>query len=252
MALALYLCIWSTLCYFMGLRSRASANASLPAAATKARNHVQRGGASAVGPERQPTNNQSASAPSAPPSSGGPLLDTLRDETKRLAEKVPTLKEALALQAQVRVFVATLRRRSQLAAGGERKGAASPVGTAIAPAQPASVASWGSNAQPLRYNRALHTGFGDRLSVLLNVAAAAATLSRDVYVFWHEGSGTPKHHSVLSLDEVEKYVVWPKNLKVLPRDEFDMLFHSEKLAGKFGDIVFTTDNNQSILPGISR
>ena len=90
------------------------------------------------------------------------------------------------------------------------------------------------------------------MSVLLNVAAAAATLSRDVYVFWHGGSGTSQHHSVLSLDEVEQYVAWPKNLKVLPKDEFDVLFHSEKLAGKFGDILFTTKGDQSILPGTSR
>jgi hypothetical protein len=209
MGLALFLFFWGNLCYSMGLRTRASANTSFLGVAIRARDHTQRGGVSVVGSERQ-----------------------------TLTEKVPTLKEGLALQEQVRVFVAT-----QPAAGRKRKGAASPVGTAIAPAQP---------AQPLRYNRALHTGFGDRLSVMLNVAAAAATMSRDVYVFWHGGTGTQKHHSVMSLDEVEKYVVWPKNLKVLPKDEFDRLFHSEKLAGKFDDILFTTDNNQSILLGISR
>ncbi len=71
-------------------------------------------------------------------------------------------------------------------------------------------------------DRVLNTGFGDRLSVYLTVAAAAATVSGEVYMFWE-----PQHSSAclasvceLSFDRIQKYVIWPPNLKILPRGYF--------------------------------
>jgi len=53
-----------------------------------------------------------------------------------------------------------------------------------------------------KYDRGLKTGFGDRISVLLNVAAAAATVNAHVFVWWHEGRKERTHHADMSLAEV--------------------------------------------------
>jgi len=71
-----------------------------------------------------------------------------------------------------------------------------------------------------RYDRSLETGFGDRVSVYLCVAAAAATVNRSVYVWWHQCDADLNHHAELCLDEVNKRIVWPSNLHVLSRKDF--------------------------------
>jgi hypothetical protein len=75
----------------------------------------------------------------------------------------------------------------------------------------------------LCYDRALNTGFGDRLSVYLSVAAAAATVSSEVYTFWEAQPPIDGKCSVcdLSLDLVQQYVTWPTNLKVLTKQKYN-------------------------------
>ena len=98
---------------------------------------------------------------------------------------------------------------------------------------------------PLRYRRTLHTGLGDRLSVMLSEAAAASAVGRDVYVFWHTNRGmSRKHHSALFLDEIELRAEFPRNLHILPSEqEFDLQ------TSNMSDIEFTTTNDPKILPG---
>ena len=72
-----------------------------------------------------------------------------------------------------------------------------------------------------KYDRGLKTGFGDRISVLLNVAAAAATVNAHVFVWWHEGRKERAYHADMSLAEVNMRIIWPSNLHVLSREEFD-------------------------------
>jgi hypothetical protein len=73
--------------------------------------------------------------------------------------------------------------------------------------------------ETLCYNRDLPTGFGDRLSVLIAVSAIAASSFSDVTVFWHE----PCVHFINNrncLHHIQQFVTWPKNLHVMPRDQF--------------------------------
>lgn len=72
----------------------------------------------------------------------------------------------------------------------------------------------------LRYDRSLETGFRDRISVYLFVAAAAANVNRSVYVWWHACNQDSNHHAELCLDEVQLRITWPSNLHVLSRDDF--------------------------------
>ena len=118
-------------------------------------------------------------------------------------------------------------------------------------------------SQPrLCYDRVLNTGFGDRLSVYLTVAAAAATVSAEVYTFWeHEPIAFPKcfptaelNHTTnrsdvvppstmacdaasspglccamgywcpicnVSFDRIQQYVIWPPNLKIFPKEQYN-------------------------------
>jgi len=71
-----------------------------------------------------------------------------------------------------------------------------------------------------RYDRSLETGFGDRISVYLCVAAAAATVNRSVYVWWHACNLDSNHHAELCLNEVQRRITWPSNLHVLSREDF--------------------------------
>jgi len=99
----------------------------------------------------------------------------------------------------------------------------------------------------LRYNRPLHTGLGDRLSVFLTVAAAARSVGRDVYMYWHSNRGMNyMHHAALSLEEVEQAVVFPRNLKVLTKQEFDLR------TSNLSEIEWSTTNDPKILPGIQK
>ena len=76
-------------------------------------------------------------------------------------------------------------------------------------------------APRLCYDRVLNTGFGDRLSVYLTVAAAAATVSGEVYTFWEAKpiEGTCSVCDV-SFDSVQQYVTWPPNLKILTKQKY--------------------------------
>jgi len=96
---------------------------------------------------------------------------------------------------------------------------------------------------PLRYNRELSTGFGDRLSVYLNVAAAAATVGADVYTYWFE-SAPSLHHAKLSLAEIESFVTWPKNLHVLSKGQFDIE------TANYQDIQFNVDGVEKSFWGL--
>lgn len=74
----------------------------------------------------------------------------------------------------------------------------------------------------LKYSRRLPTGFGDRMSVYMTVAAAAASFGADVYVYWHNNphdEGQPAH-ARMSYESVEPFVHWPTNLHVLAETDF--------------------------------
>ena len=82
------------------------------------------------------------------------------------------------------------------------------------------ISNEGFSSRAFRYYRSLETGFGDRISVYLNVAAAAATVNRSVYVWWHECNQDATHLAELCLDEVNMRIVWPSNLHVLSQEDF--------------------------------
>jgi hypothetical protein len=69
----------------------------------------------------------------------------------------------------------------------------------------------------LKYSRRLPTGFGDRMSVYITVAAAAASLGADVYAYWHDNPSdeTQPAHARMAYESVEPFVRWPANLHVL-------------------------------------
>ena len=74
----------------------------------------------------------------------------------------------------------------------------------------------------LKYSRRLPTGFGDRMSVYLTVAAAAATVGADVYVYWYDNPddrGQPTHARI-AYESVRPFVHWPANLHVLRDRDF--------------------------------
>jgi len=73
----------------------------------------------------------------------------------------------------------------------------------------------------LRYDRALETGFGDRISVYMSIAAVAATVNESVYVWWYDCQTYSEHHAVLCLDKINLHVKWPANLYVLSKEAFD-------------------------------
>jgi len=74
----------------------------------------------------------------------------------------------------------------------------------------------------LKYSRRLPTGFGDRMSVYMTVAAAAASLGADVYVYWHNNPNdeTQPAHARMAYVSVEPFVHWPANLHVLAETDF--------------------------------
>jgi len=76
------------------------------------------------------------------------------------------------------------------------------------------------SSRAFMYYRSLETGFGDRISVYLNVVASAATVNRSVYVWWHQRNQDGTHHAALCLDEVNRRIVWPSNLHVLSQEDF--------------------------------
>lgn len=76
-------------------------------------------------------------------------------------------------------------------------------------------------ARGLRYDRVLETGFGDRISVYMSIAAIAATVNESVYVWWHECLDRSEHHAELCLHEINMHVKWPANLHVLSKKDFD-------------------------------
>ena len=90
------------------------------------------------------------------------------------------------------------------------------------------------SSEAFRYDRSLGTGFGDRISVYLSVAAAAATVNRSVYVWWHQCNKDIHHHSELCLDEVNMRIAWPSNLHVLSRNDF------YRLTVNLSDITYNT------------
>jgi len=85
-----------------------------------------------------------------------------------------------------------------------------------------SVMSSPNTTKVLKYDRLLPTGFGDRVSVYLSVAAAAATVGADVYVYWHDNPSDKRGCSVCSLafESISHFVQWPANLHVLRKADF--------------------------------
>jgi drug/metabolite transporter (DMT)-like permease len=79
------------------------------------------------------------------------------------------------------------------------------------------------NTKALKYNRLLPTGFGDRISVYLSVAAAAATVGADVYVYWHDNPSDQRVCTVcrLAFESIRPFVQWPANLHVLREVDFE-------------------------------
>jgi len=79
-----------------------------------------------------------------------------------------------------------------------------------------------NHTKVLKYDRLLPTGFGDRVSVYLSVAAAAATVGADVYVYWHDNPSDKQGCSVCSLayESISHFVQWPANLHVLRKADF--------------------------------
>ena len=74
-------------------------------------------------------------------------------------------------------------------------------------------------ATPLCYDRKLASGFGDRLAVYLTLAAIGRAEKREVYAFWHEENGN--RHYNLDLTKIRRFVLWPRNLHILSKNEFD-------------------------------
>ena len=115
------------------------------------------------------------------------------------------------------------------------------------------------NVRAFRYDRSLETGFGDRISVYLCVAAAAATVNRSVYVWWHECDQDSNHHAELCLNEVQRRITWPSNLHVLSRNDFysktqnlpDITYNTPGLLMSYQtfDGVYTTAWKTMRLPG---
>jgi hypothetical protein len=108
------------------------------------------------------------------------------------------------------------------------------------------------DSSALRYDRVLNTGLGDRLSVYLSVAAAAASVGRDVYVYWHgmhdvrRGSRVGPRHASLSFDEIDLRTVFPHNLKILSsKEEFD------SRTANLANIEFSTADDPAEIPGNS-
>ena len=79
------------------------------------------------------------------------------------------------------------------------------------------------NTKALKYNRLLPTGFGDRMSVYLTVAAAAATVGADVYVYWHDNPDDQMVCEVcrLGYETIRPFVRWPVNMHVLREVDFE-------------------------------
>jgi hypothetical protein len=74
----------------------------------------------------------------------------------------------------------------------------------------------------LKYSRRLPTGFGDRMSVYLAVAAAAATVGADVYVSWCDNPDDQAQptHARIAFQSIHPFVRWPQNLHVLSDTDF--------------------------------
>lgn len=71
-----------------------------------------------------------------------------------------------------------------------------------------------------KYDRRLCTGLGDRLSIMLAVAALARSQNASCYFYWcvdNVGS-----HLFYSFEDISKYMVFPKNVVVLSLDEFNL------------------------------
>ena len=75
------------------------------------------------------------------------------------------------------------------------------------------------NTKAFKYDRLLPTGFGDRISVYLSVAAAAATVGADVYVYWHDNASSQRDRTLV-FDSIRLFVQWPTNLHVLRGKDF--------------------------------
>jgi hypothetical protein len=65
-----------------------------------------------------------------------------------------------------------------------------------------------TNTKALKYDRLLSTGFNDRISVYLSVAAAAATVHADAYVYWHDNPSDQRVCKVcrLAFDSIRPFV----------------------------------------------
>ena len=71
----------------------------------------------------------------------------------------------------------------------------------------------GNNITGLRYGRALDTGLGDRLGVLLGLDTMGKIFNRSVYYTWtNEKNGRKDRY--YSFDNIQKNIIWPNNLKV--------------------------------------
>lgn len=100
---------------------------------------------------------------------------------------------------------------------------------------------------PLRYNRAIGSGLGDRLSLFMNLAALGRAVRRDVYVYWEINERLPRHHHARkTLQEIKEHFYLPENLNILEKPQF-----LSQTSG-YIDIEFTTDHDPTVMPGYLR
>ena len=72
----------------------------------------------------------------------------------------------------------------------------------------------------LRYNRRICSGLGDRMGIILNVAAFALSMNASCVMFWcEENAGTYRYYGI---DDVRMYMVIPTNIILLTVEEFDV------------------------------
>lgn len=118
-----------------------------------------------------------------------------------------------------------------------------------------------SKALFLRYNRTLHTGLGDRLTVMACVAALAeAAGANKVYVPWYFDETRPDFFLAYRLEVVKQYIQFPPNMIVLSfedfnreaRDALDIEFDTEGLVPSYFafDGVYTIARRTMRLPSI--
>ena len=113
---------------------------------------------------------------------------------------------------------------------------------AAAPNETVSAANKTAAKRFVRYNRALCSGLGDRITVILNVAAFALTMNATCYMYWcevrdaclthyhevcddtpivlQENAGTDRYYAIA---DIQRHMVMPANVVLLTVEEFAVM-----------------------------